>query len=410
MLPKAVFDKSFLQGLNPNESLFFDKFFLSVLCPIFHVETLADLAKAEREARTREQEVGLIADKTPELNVAICANHQMISVNSFLGDEMPMDGRIPKAMGREVRVHGKRGVVYEPSPEEQAYSRWQQRRFLEVERGFAKAWRDNLYPDASSIRAALEIMGVKSSECKNLGQAKAMAEAFVASPDAPQDRINLAPFALGLSDHAEDLIYARWKEAGFPPLPTFAPYGAYVFTVAVFFHIAVVAKLLTDEHRMDMAYLYYLPFCDLFVSSDKAHRRCAELFMRANQEFVWGQDLKANLKQIVEYYLTLPENAREQGIYALAPVPPAQVERLVAALYDRYAGSSWREQRDVGPPDQTNHPQLLEAIRELGNLPTESADNVDPTEEVEMMRIDRFIRRKRGDFYQVRKDMPNAPI
>src|SRR5207302_5301244 len=128
-------------------SLFFDKFFLSVLCPIFHVETLADLAKAEREGRTPEQEVGFIADKTPELNVGICAGHQMICLNSFLGDEMPMDGRVPKAMGREVRVHGQRGVVYEPSAEEQAYSRWQERRFLEVERRFAKSWRDNLHRD-----------------------------------------------------------------------------------------------------------------------------------------------------------------------------------------------------------------------------------------------------------------------
>ena len=48
MGPIALFDKSFLQSLSVDESVWFDHFFLPVVSPLFFVETLADLAKAPR--------------------------------------------------------------------------------------------------------------------------------------------------------------------------------------------------------------------------------------------------------------------------------------------------------------------------------------------------------------------------
>ena len=64
------------------------------------------------------------------------------------------------------------------------------------------------------------------------------------------------------------------------------------------FHIAIAAHLISPErpsNRTDIAYLFYLPFCMMFVSSDKLHRETANLFLRADQEFVWGLDLKDDL-------------------------------------------------------------------------------------------------------------------
>ena len=43
--PIALFDKSFLQSLSLDESVWFDHFFLPVVSPLFFVETLADLTK-----------------------------------------------------------------------------------------------------------------------------------------------------------------------------------------------------------------------------------------------------------------------------------------------------------------------------------------------------------------------------
>ncbi|MGA8021663.1 MAG: FtsX-like permease family protein [Candidatus Acidiferrales bacterium] len=59
MGPITVFDKSFLQSLTVDESVFFDHFFNPVTSPLFFIETLADLEKAVRQGRTPEREVTL---------------------------------------------------------------------------------------------------------------------------------------------------------------------------------------------------------------------------------------------------------------------------------------------------------------------------------------------------------------
>ena len=68
MGPTILFDKSVLQALSINESVWFDHFFIPIISPLFFVETLADLEKAVSSGRTPESEVGLIAVKTPEMS------------------------------------------------------------------------------------------------------------------------------------------------------------------------------------------------------------------------------------------------------------------------------------------------------------------------------------------------------
>jgi hypothetical protein len=63
MGPIALFDKSFLQSLTVDESVWFDHFFLAVVSPFFYVETLADLGKSLGGGRTPEDEVRIIAEK-----------------------------------------------------------------------------------------------------------------------------------------------------------------------------------------------------------------------------------------------------------------------------------------------------------------------------------------------------------
>lgn len=75
MGPIAVFDKSFIQSLNINESVWFDNFFSAVITPYFYVETLADLHKSSRPGKTPEEEVTILAEKTPELSSTPTQSH-----------------------------------------------------------------------------------------------------------------------------------------------------------------------------------------------------------------------------------------------------------------------------------------------------------------------------------------------
>ena len=97
MGPITLFDKSFLQSLNLNEAVLFDNFFLTNIAPLFFVETLADLEKAVREGRTPEQEVGIIASKTPEVHSSPNFFHGGLCISNLMGSDCPMDGRIVRS-------------------------------------------------------------------------------------------------------------------------------------------------------------------------------------------------------------------------------------------------------------------------------------------------------------------------
>ena len=52
MGPITLFDKSFLQMLNLDESSIFDALYSAVICPIFYTEVLADLSKQPTGEKT----------------------------------------------------------------------------------------------------------------------------------------------------------------------------------------------------------------------------------------------------------------------------------------------------------------------------------------------------------------------
>lgn len=146
MGPITLFDKSFLQSLSVDESVWFDHFFYPNICPLFYVETLADLSKTSlRAGRTAEDEVRIIAEKTPEISGGPCVHHRELCISNLLGYRLSMNGQIPVAGARPVQsAEGHKGIVYDATPEAQAFTRWQHGEFKEVERRFAHGWRERL--------------------------------------------------------------------------------------------------------------------------------------------------------------------------------------------------------------------------------------------------------------------------
>ena len=321
MGPITLFDKSFLQSLSLDGAIWFDAFFMPVICPIFYVETLANLAKAQTN-RTVDEAVKIIADKTPELSGGPCTFHQELAAANLLGQHIPMDGRVPRSGGRYVRGGGRTGVVYSESPEMKAFGRWQAKEFFEVERLFAASWRRILEEaDLNKIAKVLRDSGVNEKGCTSHEQAKEIAQEIVDGSSNPHTRLALAVqfFNIPLQYHSQ--LMRRWKDLGQPALSTFAPYTAFVLTVEIYFHISIAAKLISAERHSnltDIAYLFYLPFCMMFVSNDNLHYRTASLFLRSDQEFVRGSDLKADLKRLNTHYLALPEEKRDEGVMRIA--------------------------------------------------------------------------------------------
>jgi hypothetical protein len=395
--PITLFDKSFLQAISVDEAVWFDRFFTPVVCPVFYVETMADLAKEPAKRRPAEVIVREIAAKFPEMSGSPCGFHVQIAINDLLGYHTPMDGRIPRPGGRPVKT----GTVFERTPEEKAFERWSRGQFHDVERIAAPVWRKALAElDLAKVASEFRSLGIDGKMCKSLEQARDLARGIVDGRDNIPALLALASLFLQIPQQYHAKIFQAWEREGRRAFSHFAPYAAHVVSIEIFFQTALAAGLIAAErpsNRTDIAYLFYLPFCSLFVSSDNLDRRTASLFMRPDQEFVWGIDLKPSLKQINAHFLKLPEDVREEGLMRFADSPPP--ENLVADLWDRHLRPGYRDEpKTEMPPEKAT--ELLKRIKAFRKQKTVDPNDPDRGEE-EMISVQRTIRRKRGSWWQV---------
>ena len=409
MGPISLFDKSFLQSLNINESLWFDHFYLAIISPLFFMETLADLEKEMKGGRTAEQIVGEISAKTPELRGVPNVHHMDLAISNLLGHKIPMDGRPLVAGGRPVKSKGRLGVNFDLPPESEAFIRWKAGDFLEIEKHFAKRWRADLNNmNFSNSKHYANKLGINTAECKNINDAYNAANNIVSTHERPYDLMGFVFATLNVPRAIHQIIIERYKISGLKPLTSFAPYTAHVIKVEVFFHICVSRGFISSErpsNKIDIAYLHYLPFCKIFISNDVLHRRTAPLFTKSHQSFIWGPDLKADLKSLNAHYMTLSDDVKNTGISSFAPSPP-DGNFLTGRLWD-LINPNWRSIKRVKTPlSKQANDKIIEHINEFKNaeeIPPSSIDLSD--EKIESLSLQRSISQKRGDWFQVPKDL-----
>lgn len=413
MGPIALFDKSFLQSLSIDESVWFDQFYIPNISPLFYVETLADLDKEMSRGRTAEQVVGNIAEKSPQLSGAPNVHHSELLLANLMGQAVSMSSRPIVAGGRPVESGGKKGVNIDISPEAKAFNRWQEGEYLQIEREFAKAWRSHIKSmsfEKSSDYA--KKLGIDISQCKSMNDAFTAANKIATSSSKPYDLIAFIVQVIGIPREYQQEFIHRYQVSGFPPLNRYAPYAAHVIKVEVFFHICVSRGFISADrpsNKIDIAYLHYLPFCNVFISGDKLHRSTASFFLGKNQRFVWGPDLKADLKKLNEHYLELPQEVKDRGVISFASKPPVEGDFLTAELWDMLS-SSWREKREnLAPLPSEANDNLVQHIKGFTEAPTLPPNQMPSTEEeLDSLSIQRSIRRKRGSWYQIPKDLENG--
>jgi hypothetical protein len=347
MGPIALFDKSFLEGLNPDEAVWFDHFFLANVCPMFYAETQSDLAKEGSDRGTPEDLVRRLANKFPDFSGSPNVHHATICTANLLGEDVSLRGQVILPRGCQATVDGHRMALIPESPEAKAFLRWTQGRYEEEERKAAAEWRTrSVGCPTTDVVEMLKTMGAYAQRpCSTLPEVKAMTDE-VMTRLRPDQQLCLALGLLGVFPDQIERAMDRFVMVNQPPLVSLAPYADLCLRMELFFHLAVDKSRMSVAQRMDLCYLFYLPFCNFFVSNDWVHKQSAPLFLRADQEFVHAEDLKAALRALNDHYLTLPESERKKSIHHIAPYPPKDGDNLVTKLWDRH-WPNWRQPKTV---------------------------------------------------------------
>jgi hypothetical protein len=254
---------------------------------------------------------------------------------------------VPCVRGQRVSAGDQEGVRIEQAPEIEAFQRWTDGEFLRVEREFARLWRNSLSPfDLVEYRNHARALGFRPPKCRDLGEAKDAAAALVNGDGTRYATLKTAMGILGVPEQFQKGVVQRWKMAGGPSISVFVPYCAHVLRVNFFFYFAVESSLESAErftHPVDLAYVYYLPFCFMFVSNDNFHRRIVPHFLTDNQSFIPGVELKADLARLDSHYMGMPESVRDRGIFDFASQPPTEGDFLTTKLWDRFLSPIWRK-------------------------------------------------------------------
>jgi len=411
MEPIILFDKSTLQSLSVDESVWFDALYYASMTPVFFVETLADLEKEIAQGRTPEQVVGNLAEKTPtggHINVY----HATLCVHELLGQTTVEMRRVPIiAGGRPVRVGERRGTVYEEPPERQALHRWEERRFLDVERDFARGWRQSLSGlNLATLKADGRAIIEREGRPRDLAEALAIARRVLERPQSRYTAGILESFRV--PGNVQRRMIERWRERGGPPIRDYAPYTAHVAIVDTLFCIGLGADLISADrpsNKIDIAYLYYLPFCMCFTSNDGLHARTAPLFLGDGQHFVPGHELKADLAKLDAHYSALPDEVKERGVMSFAHYPPTEGDFLVSTLWDKLMVREWRERakQPEEPRSAERDRQLIQMIEAMGDAPRDDSAARD-AEKHDAVMFQRMVPVRRGKWRLVPPEAEEA--
>ena len=414
MGPIIIFDKSVLESLNPDEAHWLDNFFLTNITPLFFIETLADLEKELRTGRTPEQVVGSLAYKTPDMGSRPNVHH-----TSLLAEELGRGHKIDMKYGRPIvsggqamELGGKTGVIFQSSPEEEAFGRWQNYEFLDLERLYAKAWRKGLSIIDLEENYKFFQRFFPLGKPKKLADVKKFVDFYIDGPD--QGAVLVFGLSLlGVPPESQKKTVLRWNEAGKRSIREFAPYFTHVFSVDLFFYLAIASDLIgrgRPSHKIDIAYLYYLPFCMVFTSNDKLHQNIAPFFLRDNQTFISGTDLKADLAKLDAHYDAFPDDVKKRGVMSFAHYPPHDDKFLVTKLWDKHMAKDWREHetKPAPKPDSEASKKIMEEIRKFREVGKPMADESRvSSDRADQMIIERKVLGKKGKWTRFPPEVMN---
>jgi hypothetical protein len=408
--PSLLFDKSTLESLSVNEAALLDNFFRSTITPLFFVECLADLErKMVRMRGTPEQLVGSLAERTPDFQSVMNMHHMQILYGELSGQFNldPVLLRPVVAPGKVVQLGDSKGMLFQPSEEEEAVQRWARYDFLGLERKIAKRWREMIEQIDLQAMSGIVLRAIGPwRKPTSLQDAHSMTGNIIDNLD-PEWLLRFGLKLLGVPE-ATEYVVKQWREDRKKPLRTYRPYFIHMLSINVFFSLVLQTQLLKDvkaSHQIDLAYLYYLPFCAVFSSRDNFHVQVAPLFMHPAQQFLHGDNLKADLKRLDELYLQLPKETLEKGLYFFARFPPDDSSYLITRLWDAYLPDWRKDSKNVVEVPQKIKEALKELVDKYEQAVPAAHETVVHTDSLAFAQKSQQIKPKKGDYFRIAKDI-----
>lgn len=329
-------DKSTFQMLSYDELMRLSSYYKHNVAPVLVMEILGDLKKETPEGKTPSDiRVKDFASKLFPMRSVVNSYYRTLVKGELLGYAVEMDGRPTLNIEKIVKTDdGRKGMVVQETAEEKAIYKWKDGKFSEADHDLSQLWR-TITTQEDLLKNLQKIL--KASTTQRL---KSLEELIIKVQSLLSDHTVQDKFLMYLIDNYGERevngipIFTRWITAGRPLLTEFIPYSAHCLKVDLLFYLGLQSEIIGTRatNRVDLEYLYYLPFCNVFTSDDKIHKQLAPFLIRKNQQFVTGAELKKDFKGIVEYLSKEGEATKKK----FSSEPPIIEDSLTFKLWKEY--------------------------------------------------------------------------
>jgi hypothetical protein len=176
----------------------------------------------------------------------------------------------------------------------EAILRWSQGEFSNVERQYSELWRTATHvAGLPAIWDNIRRHRIILPSIRDKEELRTAIERITDESGLQDAWLDILVRQFLLDDREIAHVSRRWRDA-MQPLRTFAPYAYHCLKVWVGLVFVVHNKLFkwSPTHVVDVQYLNYLPFCQVFSSNDKLHDILVPALKRDDQTFLNGDELK----------------------------------------------------------------------------------------------------------------------
>ncbi len=350
MGPAIILDKSALQGLSQREVGLLVKHYYVNVTPILVIEILGDLHKDPAERGLSVAQVRQLARKLSPVDSKVNASYRSVVSAELLGCDVRMRGVPVILPGIPVTDRtGQKGMYLKETPEEAALSRWRNDDFSEAEHVLAEAWRQATKAiDLENFVRDLPDSCERLPSVDTIPKLRAQVRSFLANEPEHLSYLQWLMTQLSFDEALRRAMLRRWMSGNWSSLRAFAPYAYHCLEVMLSFRLGLKYGLIGKRptNRVDLEYLFYLPFCRVFSSSDKCQSALARAFLVPDSTFVDGSVLKADLQSIADHWERLTDAEREDFAYNYGSYPPPNE--------DSFTYRTWKEHMKPWRPGSGN--------------------------------------------------------
>lgn len=313
MGPTIITDKNAIQSLSQSEIHFLFKYYYVNIPPILVREILADLLKESNNNYSSEDNTMILARKLLSSDSSINMNYLDLILNELMGTPIQMKRRT-LAASQKVSKDGKCGVTTVLTDEEKIIRNMKDGIFSSEDYTQAQNWITSIKqinPEEIKKMSFEIINSLKDLGINSMNELDILIIDCLNNEKFQSNLLELIIDTYKFTQYEATQVFFKWETSNKPLLKNYCPYTYYCTHTLMLWYLGTLKGFFGGKTNiLDLEYLFYLPFSNIFVSNDKFHQKIIPYLLEKDQFFITADEIKSDLRSIANKWKSLNDQEK----------------------------------------------------------------------------------------------------